>query len=180
MKFQELGLQGAWLIDATPFGDDRGVFRRHFCADEFAEHGLASVVRQANVSENPISGTLRGFHYQEGEHAEAKTMSCITGAIYDIIVDLRPDSTTFMRWVSAEISSSNRRSIHIPVGCANAFLTTAPNTVVHYYVSQRYHPSAERGIRYDDPAFGFQWPAAPNAISDKDRNHPDFEPPARS
>jgi dTDP-4-dehydrorhamnose 3,5-epimerase len=176
MKFTELGLKGVWIIEPDVFTDERGVFFRDFCSEEYAAHGLAPVAVQGNVSENTHAGTLRGFHYQSGRFAEAKTLACLTGALYDIIVDLRPESPTFMQWVSAEISAADRRSLHVPAGCANAWLTTAANTVIHYYMSEKYSPESYRGFRYNDPAFGFRWPGDPRVISDKDRTFPDFDP----
>lgn len=176
MKFIELGLQGAWLIEPVLFTDERGVFRRHFCAEEYAAHGLAPTVAQGNVSENPHNGTLRGFHYQVGRHAEAKTISCLTGGLYDIVVDLRPESPTFRQWISVEISASDRRSLYVPAGCANAWMTTEPNTVVHYYMTEAFSASSYRGFRYNDPAFGFRWPSEPRVISEKDRTLPAFDP----
>ncbi|HEY3798087.1 MAG TPA: dTDP-4-dehydrorhamnose 3,5-epimerase family protein [Caulobacteraceae bacterium] len=176
MKFTELALPGVWLIDAEPFADERGVFRRHFCADEFAAHGIAPTVAQGNISENPVAGTLRGFHFQTPPHEEPKTLSCLAGGVYDIVVDLRRDSPTFLKWAACEFSASNRRSLHVPAGCANAWLTTEPNTLVHYYMGAMFAPGFDRGIRYDDPLFGFQWPSAPVMMSDKDRAYPDFDP----
>ncbi len=176
MKFIEVGLEGVRLIEPEVFADDRGVFRRHFCAAEFAAHGLSATAVQGNISENPHQGTLRGFHFQLPPFAEAKTLSCITGAIYDIVVDLRSSSPTFMKWVAVEISADDRRSLHVPAGCANAWLTTAPNTVLHYYMSEPFRPGSYRGIRYNDPAFGFRWPMEPIVISEKDRSFPDFDP----
>ena len=176
MTFVELGLRGVWLIEPEVFADERGVLRRHFCVREFAEHGLAPMAVQGNVSENPHRGTLRGFHYQVQPFAEAKTLSCMTGAIHDIVVDLRAQSPTFMKWIAVEIEASGRCSLHVPAGCANAWLTTAPDTTVHYYMSEMYSPASYRGIRYNDPAFGFRWPMEPLVISDKDRSFPDFDP----
>lgn len=176
MKFSELSLSGVWLIEPDLHRDERGVFRRHFCAEEFSAHGIAPAVAQGNISENPHAGTLRGFHYQASPHQEAKTLSCLTGAIYDIVVDLRRESATFMNWIAVELSAEARNSLHVPAGCANAWLTTAPQTVVHYYMSEAFAPGADRGFRYDDPAFGFRWPAPPKVISDKDRSYPDFDP----
>jgi dTDP-4-dehydrorhamnose 3,5-epimerase len=176
MRFVELGLRGVWLIEPDVFEDGRGVFRRSFCAREFAEHGLASTAVQGNISENPREGTLRGFHFQLRPFGEAKTLSCVTGALYDIVVDLRPDSRTFLQWISVEVSGADRRSLHVPAGCANAWLSTAPNTTVHYYMSEMYAPSSYRGFRYNDPAFSFRWPSAPRVISEKDRGFPDFDP----
>lgn len=178
MKFSELDIPGAWLIEPDLHRDERGVFRRHFCADEFSAHGIVPTVVQGNISENPHLGTLRGFHYQASPHQEAKTLSCLTGSIYDIVVDLRAGSATFMKWIAVELSAGDRKSLHVPAGCANAWLTTASQTCVHYYMSEFYTPGADRGFRYDDPAFTFHWPAPPKVISDKDRNYPDFDPRA--
>ena len=176
MKFAELDLPGVWLIEPEPFTDERGMFRRHFCVDEFAAHGLAPTVVQGNVSENPHYGTLRGFHYQIGTDAEAKTFSCMAGSVYDIVLDLRPESPTFLRCVSVRFSADDRRSLHVPVGCANAWLTTSPTTLVHYYMSARYAPESARGLRYNDPAFDFRWPLEPKVISETDRSWADFDP----
>ena len=175
MKFVELGLRGVWLIEPELLTDERGAFHRSFCAREFEQQGLAPTVLQGNISENPHEATLRGFHFQLRPHEEAKTISCFTGALFDIVVDLRPESPTFMQWVSAEFSAADRRSLHIPAGCANAWLTTAPNTAVHYYMSELYAPASYRGFRYNDPAFSFRWPREPRVISDKDRRLPDFD-----
>jgi len=175
MKFIEQKLKGVFLIDAEPFIDDRGAFRRHFCKDEFAENGLNNHVAQANISENFYAYTLRGFHYQLKPYQEAKTLSCLSGSIYDIVVDLREESPTFMQWISVDLSMKNRRSLHIAPGCANAFITLEDNTVLHYYHSEKYTPGYESGIRYNDPAFNFEWPVDPKIISEKDMNHPDFD-----
>ena len=174
MKFFEQKIKGFFLIQPEPFIDDRGMFRRHFCKKEFEAHNIAVDVCQCNVSENKYSHTLRGFHYQIPPFGEGKTLSCLSGAIYDIIVDVRPESPTYLQWLPFELNQENRLSIHIPPGCANAFLTLRDNCVIHYYCSQFFTPSAERGIRYNDPAFKFQWPFEPAVISDKDKNHPDF------
>ena len=174
MNFLPQKIAGAFIIEPTSFCDDRGIFRRHFCKNEFATHEIVSEVLQANVSENPYAFTLRGFHYQSAPHAEGKTLSCLKGAIYDVIVDLRIDSPTYMDWISIELNDENRRSIHIPPGCANAFLTLKDNCLIHYYCSQSYAPEMEKGIRFDDPNFSFCWPHVPLVISDKDRSHPDY------
>jgi dTDP-4-dehydrorhamnose 3,5-epimerase len=176
VTFTELELPGVWMLEANVFADDRGAFRRSFCAGEFAAHGLASTCLQGNLSENPHQGTLRGFHYQVAPYQEAKTLTCVSGALYDIVVDLRPASPTFLRWVAVEFSAADRRSLHVPAGCANAWLTTQPNTCVHYYMSETYQPSADRGLRFDDPFFNFIWPSAPAHISQKDTAYPDFDP----
>jgi dTDP-4-dehydrorhamnose 3,5-epimerase len=174
MKFTEQSLPGVFLIEPEPFIDDRGVFRRHFCQDEFKRYGIDNEVLQANVSENNYAYTLRGFHYQLAPFGEGKTLSCLKGKIYDIIVDLRKDSSTYMEWISFELDDENRNSIHIPPGCANAFLTMVDGCLIQYYCSQSYSPEYERGIRYDDLAFDFKWPHKPECISEKDNKHPDY------
>ena len=177
MKFEELKLKGAFLIHAEPFEDERGVFRRNFCAKEFADNGISSEVRQANISENKFKYTLRGFHYQSSPYGEGKTMTVLKGGIYDIIVDLRKNSDTYLKWVSIELTPEMRTSFHIPPGCANAFLTTKKETLVHYYCSFPYSGLHEKGIRYNDPLFKFKWPVEkPVYISAKDNSWPDFMP----
>lgn len=175
MKFVESELPGVWLIEAEPFVDERGVFRRHFCAQEFKATGLPFTVQQGNTSENPHVGTLRGFHYQVKPFEESKVLSCLSGALFDIVVDVRPASRTFMKWTSVELSAANRRSLYVPAGFANAWMTTQPDTLVHYYMSEFYNAESYRGIRYNDPGFGFRWPSEPRLISDKDRLFPDFD-----
>jgi len=175
MKFHKQKIEDVYLIEPTPFIDERGVFRRHFCDAEFSQQGIVADVRQCNVSENRFAYTLRGFHYQIDPYGEGKTLSCLKGSIYDIIVDLRKNSPTYMQWVSFELNENNRHTIHIPPGCANAFLTLEDNCLIHYYCSQPYTPSAERGIRYNDPVFDFKWPHEPQVISDKDLNHSDYQ-----
>jgi dTDP-4-dehydrorhamnose 3,5-epimerase len=175
MKFNELDIVGAWLIEPELVIDERGVFRRHFCSVEFAAHGIESQVIQGNVSENPYLHTLRGFHYQIAPHAEGKTISCLSGALYDIIVDLRPESKSFLKWVAVRFDAKNRKSLYIPPGCANAYLTVEPNTTVHYYMTELYVPNSYRGFRYNDPYFNFVWPEEPQLISERDRNLPCYE-----
>ena len=177
MKFKELKIKDAFLIEAEPFTDERGVFRRNYCIEEFSSHNINTKISQANISENFLKYTLRGFHYQLPPHGEGKTMTIFSGKIYDIIVDLRKESETFLSWESFELSPEMRTSFHVPPGCANAFLTLKKNTVVHYYCSYPYTPEAERGIRYNDSLFQFKWPIAePKEISIKDQNWPDFNP----
>jgi len=155
--------------------DERGVFRRHFCSVEFAAYGIETRVMQGNVSENLHLHTLRGFHYQLAPHAEGKTISCFSGAIYDIVVDLRLESKSFLHWIAVSLNAKNRSSLHIPPGCANAYLTIEPNTIVHYYMSEFYAPDSYRGFHYNDTSFKFVWPAEPRLISDRDRNLPAFD-----
>jgi len=175
MKFEKLEIQGAFFIHAEPFEDERGIFRRNFCEKEFAENGIVSSIAQANISENKYKHTLRGFHYQVLPHGEGKTMTILRGHIYDIIVDLRKESDTYLKWISFELNPEMRTSFHVPPGCANAFLTMEDDTIVHYYCSYPYTAEAERGIRYSDPLFKFRWPVnEPTHISDKDAGWSDF------
>ena len=174
MKFLKQKIKGVYIIKPNLFKDKRGVFRRHFCKNTFKKNKLSNYVLQSNLSENFAKGTLRGFHYQEAPYGEDKTMSCISGSIYDIVCDVRPNSKTFGKWIGFEINDSNRYSIHIPKGCANAFLTLKNNTIVHYYCSQNYNPKKEKCIRFNDPAFKFKWPIKPKIISTKDKNHENF------
>lgn len=174
MKFSQQSIPGVFIIEPEPYMDERGVFRRHFCEKEFIKQGITTNVKQANISENKYEFTLRGFHYQIPPYGEGKTLSCLKGSIYDVVVDLRPKSHTYMKWIAEELNEQNRKSIHVPPGCANAFLTLEDSSVIHYYCSEAYNPQAERGIRYDDPAFRFIWPSKPLIISDKDLNHPGY------
>jgi len=175
MKFKELDIAGAWLIEPELVSDERGVFRRHFCSEEFAVHGIETRVMQGNISENPHRHTLRGFHYQIAPHAEGKTISCLNGALYDIIVDLRPESKSFLQWVAVAFDAKDRKSLYIPPGCANAYLTIAPDTIVHYYMTELYAPDSYRGFRYNDPYFNFVWPAEPKLISKRDQSLPCYD-----
>ena len=175
MIFEELKIKGAFLIHGEPFIDERGYFRRNFCENEFIKHGIVTSISQANISENNYKYTLRGFHYQLPPNGENKTMTILKGRIYDIIVDLREDSNTYLQWVSFELTPDMRTSFHVPSGCSNAFLTMKDDTMVHYYSSHPYTPSSEKGIRYNDPLFNFDWPIAkPEHISDKDASWPSF------
>lgn len=175
MKFTELEIAGAWLIEPELVQDERGVFRRHFCNREFADHGIETRVMQGNLSENPHMYTLRGFHYQLAPHEEGKTISCLSGELYDIVVDLRPESRTYLQWVPVTIDASGRKSLYVPPGCANAYITMKPHTIVHYYTTDMYVSDSYRGFYYDDPAFNFVWPVPPRLVSEKDRNLPCYD-----
>lgn len=174
MKFTESDIPGAWLIEPEPIRDSRGAFARVFCEKEFAARGLEIRYPQHSVSQNVTRGTLRGLHYQEAPHAEIKVVSCIRGAIFDVCVDLRPDSPTFRQWRAVELSADNRRLFYIPAGCAHGFQTLTDDAEAHYLISEFYAPEAARGVRYDDPAFAVTWPLPVSVISDKDRAWPDF------
>jgi len=168
MIFHKQKLSGVFIIEPKPYSDERGLLRRHFCQREFNEQGIVIDVKQCNISENKKQHTLRGFHYQLPPYGENKILSCIKGAIFDVIVDLREDSKSYLKWESFELTEENRLSLYLPKGCANAYLTLQDNTWIFYYHSEYYSPMAEAGIRYNDPLFDFKWPAEPKIISHKD------------
>lgn len=176
MIFHKQKLPGVFIIEPESCLDRRGLLRRHFCRREFARQGIKMQVKQCNISENKKRYTLRGFHYQLAPYGEDKVLSCIKGAIFDVVVDLRQNSDTYLKWVSFKLSEENRLSLFVPKGCANAYLTLKNNTWIFYYHSEFYTPGAESAIRYNDPRFKFKWPAPPVVISEKDRNYPDFNP----
>ena len=174
MKFTEKKIEGVYLIEPEPYADERGMLRRHFCQNEFAEYCLMTKIKQTNISENNKKYTLRGFHFQYQPYGENKVISCIKGSIYDIVVDLREESETYFQWQHFELTEENRLSIYVPIGCANAYITLSDNTWILYYHSEFYMPGDEGGIRYNDPFFKFYWPAEPEVISEKDLNIPDW------
>ena len=175
MKFTESVLKGAFIVDLDPRSDDRGFFARAWCAREFTEHGLNPQVVQANLSHNRSRGTLRGLHYQMSPFEEAKLVRCVRGAIYDVIVDIRPDSRTYRQWLGVELTAANRRMLYVPEGFAHGFQTLEDDSDVFYQVTQYYTPGSERGIRWDDPMFEITWPDVPHrVISQKDQNWPAF------
>ena len=175
MKFEETRLQGAFVIDLEKRGDERGFFARVFCESEFADHGLATRFVQVNNSLSADKGTLRGMHYQLAPKAEVKVVRCIRGSLFDVIVDLREDSPTFKQHFGVELSAENRRMLYVPKGFAHGFLTLENNTEAFYLVDEFYAPEMERGARWNDPAFGIDWPLEPTVISEKDEGHPDFD-----
>jgi dTDP-4-dehydrorhamnose 3,5-epimerase len=175
VKFNQTNLAGAYTIELDRIGDDRGFFARFFCVDEFSKQGLVSNFVQINNSLTKNKGTLRGMHYQVAPSEETKSVRCTMGAIYDVIIDLRPNSPTFKAWLSVELSAENRKMIYIPVGFSHGFMTLADNTEVFYQMSEFYAPECARGVRWNDPAFDIVWPAEVTAISEKDRQYPDFQ-----
>jgi dTDP-4-dehydrorhamnose 3,5-epimerase len=176
MIFTETPLSGAYVIELDKQSDERGFFARVFCEREFADHGLASRFVQVNNSLARGKGTLRGLHYQLPPSAEAKAVRCIRGSFYDVIVDLREKSPTFEQHFGIELSAENRRMLYAPKGLAHGFITLEANTETFYFADEFYAPERERGIRWDDPRFGIEWPLEPAVISEKDRGHPDFDP----
>ncbi len=173
MIFHALPLDGAYRVEIDPKRDERGFFARTFCHDEFGSRGFVANFPQCSLSFNPRRSTLRGLHYQLPPHAVTKLGRCTRGAIYDVIVDLRPESPTFRRWAAAELSAERRNALYIPERFAHGFLTLEDDTEVFYQISHPYRPEAARGVRFDDPAFGIRWPAAPAVIGERDRSYPD-------
>ena len=175
MRFVGTKVNGVYVIEIEKKEDERGFFARTFCQQEFEAHGLNPRTVQCSASFNRKKGTLRGMHYQVAPHAETKVVRCIAGAIYDVAVDLRPSSPTYKQWTALELSGHNRLSIYIPAGCAHGFQTLADNTEVYYQISEFYHPESARGVRWNDPAFGIQWPYEEcRTLSERDGAYPDY------
>lgn len=174
MRFHPAGLDGAWLLELEPHEDDRGFFARVWCASEFAGRSLAGVLEQCSLSYNRHAATIRGMHYQIAPREEAKTVRCIRGAVFDVLLDLRPQSPTFRRWIARELTAENRLALYVPEGVAHGFQTLTNDTEVLYLIAQSYDPDLARGIRWNDPGFGIQWPLPPGLISERDRSYPDF------
>lgn len=172
MKFIETPLKGAFVVEQMPISDDRGFFARAFCAKEFEDHGLKPAVAQINLSYNEKKGTMRGLHYQEAPATEAKFMRCITGAIYDVIVDLRPDSPTFRQHFAIELSAENRLALYVPEMFAHGYLALTDGAQAFYSASEFYTPGVENGLRYDDPALAINWPIPIESVTEKDANWP--------
>jgi len=175
MIFKETKLPGAFIIEVQRLEDDRGFFGRSFCRREFIERGLNPDVAQCNISLNRDAGTLRGMHYQAAPHAEEKVVRCTRGSLYDVIVDLRREAPTFKQWIAIELTEDNCRMLYVPKGFAHGFQTLSNNTEVFYQMSEFYHPESSRGVRWNDPAFGIQWPEGGRAIlSERDRSWADY------
>ncbi len=174
--FKETDLKGAFVLELERLTDDRGFFARSWCRKEFIEHGLNPQLVQCNVSFNKRSNTLRGMHYQATPYEEAKLVRCTRGSIYDVIIDLRPESGTFARCFGILLDAERRNMIYIPEGFAHGFLTLEDDTEILYQMSEFYEPSSARGVRWNDPAFDIRWPADVSVISDRDRSYPDFDP----
>ena len=176
MRFTETKVAGAFLIEPEPIADERGFFARTWCREEFADNGLTGELAQANISFNHRKGTLRGLHYQAAPHAEAKLIRVTRGAIWDLALDLRRDSPTYLAWFGAELSDANRHMLYVPEGCAHGFLTLTDDAEVAYQMSAPFAPQAARGVRFDDPAFAIEWPGEVVVINERDRTYPDFAP----
>ena len=174
MIFTETVLSGAYVIDLEPQADERGFFARIWCAREFAGRGLESRLVQSSVSVNTRRGTLRGIHYQAPPHAEVKLVRCTRGAVFDVIIDLRPDSATYLRPFGIELTAENRLALYIPKGFAHGFQTVVDDTEVFYHMSEVYVAAAGRGLRWNDPTFGVPWPIVPPILLARDATYPDF------
>lgn len=175
MKFIQTPLKDAWVLELEPRGDERGYFARTFCAKEFEAHGLDPRVVQSNTSYSRDAGTMRGMHWQQSPAEETKLMRCIRGVIYDAIIDLRPESPSYLKHFGIELSAENRKMLYVPRGFAHGFMTLEDHTETLYLVGEYYTPGAEDGLRYDDPKFGIAWPREAAVISDKDRSWPLFD-----
>jgi dTDP-4-dehydrorhamnose 3,5-epimerase len=176
MKLIGLPLSGAYLIELELVADERGFFARTWCAEEFQRLGLNPKLAQCSISSNTRRGTLRGMHFQAEPYAEAKLIRCCSGAIYDVIVDLRPTSPTYCRWSAAELTSANHKMLYVPEGFAHGFQTLVDNTQVFYQISATYQPEYARGIRWNDPAFGIEWPISQPILSARDCAFADHRP----
>jgi dTDP-4-dehydrorhamnose 3,5-epimerase len=175
MTFHETRVSGVFEIHLEPKLDDRGFFARTWCQHEFQAHGLNPQLVQCSISFNVRKGTLRGMHYQVPPNAEAKLVRCTRGAIYDVVVDLRPQSPTFRNWVAVILTAENRHTIYVPEGCAHGFLTIEDKTEVFYQMSEFYNAESAQGVRWDDPAFQIDWPGKIEVISKRDRSYPNFD-----
>lgn len=174
MIFTETALKGAWIIDVQRIDDERGFFARSFCKEEFSNHGLKTDVAQSNISYNKVKGTLRGMHFQQQPKEEAKLVRCTRGKIFDVIIDLRPDSSTYCRWEGVELNEDTCRALYIPEGFAHGFQTLEDNCEVSYQMYELFAPECASGARWDDSAFCINWPLANPIISAKDRSYSDY------
>jgi len=174
MIFTKTPVDGAYIIELQRLEDERGFFARSFCQHEFQEHGLNPNVAQCNISYNQIKGTLRGMHFQAAPHEEAKLVSCIQGAIYDMIIDIRPCSSSYGHHFAIELTAEKHNALYVPEGFAHGFLTLEPHTSVFYQMSEFYASGYGRGFRWNDPAFNIKWPEPPRLISERDANYPNY------
>lgn len=174
MIFVETKLKGVYIIELEKREDNRGFFARSWDGNIFEQHGLVGRVIQQNIAFSKIKGTIRGLHYQKAPHQEAKNVRCTRGMIFDVIVDLRPESATFKQWLGVKMTADDYRVLYVPKGFAQGFQSIEDNSEIMYLVSEVYTPDAEAGIRYNDPSFGIEWPLPVSMITEKDRNWPDF------
>lgn len=175
MRFSAAGIEGAWVVDVEPISDERGFFARTFDRSDFERRGLATSFETCSLSQNRRAGTLRGMHFQKAPFEEAKLVRCARGRLFDVIVDLRRDSPTFLQWRGFELDSGSLRSLYVPSGCAHGFLTLEEDTMVHYSIDAPYMAEAVGGMRWDDPAIDIDWPMPPKVMSMRDRSYPDMD-----
>lgn len=175
MQLKKTPIDGAWIIETSSFEDDRGSFLRTYCEKSFSAYGLHSNFLQCNLSKNNLKATLRGLHMQTGDHSEVKLVRAVTGKIFDVAVDLRINSPSYLKWYGIELCSSKNDAFYIPQGCAHGFITLEDNSSVIYQVSNEYSPAHEQGYRWDDPAFDIKWPLHPVVLSVKDSHHKNYE-----
>jgi dTDP-4-dehydrorhamnose 3,5-epimerase len=178
MRIVETTLPGAVVLEPEKQRDERGFFARVWCARELEDRGLCAHWVQSSISFNDRAGTLRGLHFQTAPHAEVRMVTCTAGAVFDVMVDLRPGFPSFGKWFSIELTADNNKTLYVPEGFAHGFLTLEHRSVVQYHMSEYYHPEAAAGVRWDDPSFGINWPIVPSVISSRDLAYPDFRPPA--
>jgi len=176
MRFTDVNVAGAKVIDPTPHSDERGRFMRAWCTREFAEHGIEFLPLQANMGLSSRKGTIRGMHFQQAPALEAKVVRCTRGSIFDVVLDIRPESASFCSWHGEVLSADNGRMLYVPEGCAHGYQTLEEDTEMYYMTSAFYTPEAARGVRFDDPAFQIKWPLAATAVSEQDRNWPLLQP----
>lgn len=174
MIFTETKIAGVFVIELERRSDERGFFARQWCADEFVRAGLNPAIAQINVARSTAAGTLRGVHYQKSPHAEVKLVRCTRGSVFDVAVDLRPESPTFRQWFGTELDAESGRMLYIPEGCGHGYLTLTPDADLVYQASVPYAPTSATGVRHDDPAFNISWPEAVKVISSQDQNWPPF------
>jgi dTDP-4-dehydrorhamnose 3,5-epimerase len=172
VRFTETNIAGAWVIDPEPHEDDRGRFMRAWCTQEFSDHGLNFLPVQANMGFSIRKGTVRGMHFQEAPALEAKLVRCTRGIIFDVVVDVRPESPSYGQWYGVELSADNGRMLYVPEHCAHGYQSLEDHTEIHYMASEFYTPNSARGVRFDDPEFGIQWPLAATVVSEQDRTWP--------
>jgi dTDP-4-dehydrorhamnose 3,5-epimerase len=175
VKFTPTPLAGVFVVDLEPIEDQRGFFSRVWCEEQFAAKQLSARIVQINTAHNHLRGTLRGMHFQNAPHAEVKIVSCPYGAVFDVAVDLRPESNTYRQWFGTELSQENHRALYVPEGCAHGYITLRDNTGLNYSTSHRFESKSASGVRYDDPAFGISWPLAPSVVSPADLKWPLLE-----
>lgn len=175
MLIEKTPISGVFVTSLQVIEDERGSFARTFCQQEFADAGVDLVIRQTNISANNQKGTLRGLHYQDDPHPDKKLVTCISGSIFDVTVDLRPQSPTYCQWFGLELSAENRKGLYIPPGCAHGFITLEDNAVVNYLMGEMYVGELARGARWNDPAFGIDWPIQPTTMNDRDAQYPDWK-----